>query len=380
MSDTTLHCPLGSFHLSTQPGKQPPNLRAWSAADEHLLSCFSEHILPDWTPSKRLLIINDQYGALTIPLHSFKPTLWLDSFQAKQNITRNLKANQIPVESIHWLSSTEPLAQHYDCVLLQLPKTYSLLEYQLDQLTPQLTSDARLVAGYMVKHFNPSAQKLFARRFAETHGSQTFKKSRLILCSSPKPVSTDKRSPLEVSQYPLEGTPFNLTNYANVFSKDKLDIGTRALLPFIDRNDSLEHIIDLGCGNGALGITAAYLNPQAGMTFTDESYLATACAQHNWNRSQLPNNAQFITTDCLQGVRQTANLILCNPPFHQNNQITQHTARNMFRQAKARLEAGGSLLVVGNRHLNYAMSLRKIFSQVKQLDANRKFVILQARK
>ena len=50
----------------------------------------------------------------------------------------------------------------------------------------------------------------------------------------------------------------------------------------------------------------------------------------------------------------------------------------MFQQARAALVAGGELWVVGNRHLAYHIKLKRLFSEVHQLAATAKFVILRA--
>jgi len=44
------------------------------------------------------------------------------------------------------------------------------------------------------------------------------------------------------------------------------------------------------------------------------------------------------------------------------------------------LRPGGELCIVGNRHLNYHVKLKRLFGNVEQLAANRKFVVLSARR
>ncbi|QSA19272.1 methyltransferase, partial [Vibrio furnissii] len=73
-------------------------------------------------------------------------------------------------------------------------------------------------------------------------------------------------------------------------------------------------------------------------------------------------------------------LVVCNPPFHQQQAITDHIAWQMFCDSKHVLRKGGKLLVIGNRHLGYDVKLTRLFgrSQVKTVASNQKFVILQA--
>jgi len=71
----------------------------------------------------------------------------------------------------------------------------------------------------------------------------------------------------------------------------------------------------------------------------------------------------------------SADCIVCNPPFHQQHTIGDHIAWQMFQQAYKVLRKGGELRVIGNRHLNYQLALKKLFGGCRQVAANSKFVI-----
>ncbi|MCK5666211.1 MAG: methyltransferase, partial [Thiotrichaceae bacterium] len=71
-------------------------------------------------------------------------------------------------------------------------------------------------------------------------------------------------------------------------------------------------------------------------------------------------------------------LIVCNPPFHQQNTVGNQIALSLFKQAKSVLRTGGELWVIGNRHLGYQVSLQKYFSKVELLASNAKFIIVKA--
>ncbi|MBP3934117.1 MAG: methyltransferase, partial [Pseudomonas sp.] len=73
-------------------------------------------------------------------------------------------------------------------------------------------------------------------------------------------------------------------------------------------------------------------------------------------------------------------VVLCNPPFHQQQVVGDFLAWRMFQQAREALVVGGALYIVGNRHLGYHSKLAKLFRGVEQVAATPKFVILKARK
>ncbi|MEI8597704.1 methyltransferase, partial [Vibrio sp. M60_M31a] len=92
---------------------------------------------------------------------------------------------------------------------------------------------------------------------------------------------------------------------------------------------------------------------------------------------------QYIANNCLDGFdHDSCSLIMCNPPFHQQQAITDHIAWQMFCDSKQVLNKGGRLLVIGNRHLGYDAKLKRLFgaNNVNLVASNNKFVILQATK
>ena len=169
-------------------------------------------------------------------------------------------------------------------------------------------------------------------------------------------------------------------NHASVFSREKLDIGTRLFLEQIPSSSGSKRIIDLGCGNGVVGLIAAERNPAAEMIFVDESYMAVASAETNFRAAfGETRKAQFKTTNCLEGIdHDSIDLVLNNPPFHQQGAIGDHIAWEMFRSSKDVLTEGGEILVVGNRHLGYHIKLKRLFGNCKTIASNRKFVILKS--
>ena len=96
------------------------------------------------------------------------------------------------------------------------------------------------------------------------------------------------------------------------------------------------------------------------------------------NLPELVDQCQFIANDCLTDFdSNSADDIVCNPPFHQQNAVTDHIAWQMFNDAFRVLKRGGRLTIVGNRQLGYHIKLKRIFGHCKTIASNKKFVILQ---
>ena len=387
--DNLFQSAFGDFILERYPRMKNAPLRAWSAADELALCHLKKELLDNAQLAQqnkplRILTINDQHGALAIPIASLTAdssiSCWSDSSLNQQALTYN--TNLIPSQNNPvlptFIPSTSALDGHYDIVLIQIPKTLSLLEYQLRGLRQHLHTNSLIIGCGMVKHLQHSYTALFENLIGPTHTSLAKKKARLIHPTFDPNLSIPAAS--EPTQYNLEKWPITLTNLSNVFAQNNLDIGTRFFLPHLGAEQKhIQRIFDLGCGNGALGIAASQLNPDASIGFYDDSYLAVYCAELNVNAAGINNPVHFNAMDCLTDEKLKADLILCNPPFHQDNTVGTQIALRMFQQAQRHLNDNGELRVVGNRHLNYHIPLKRLFKEVTLLDSNKKFDIYMAK-
>ena len=367
------------------PKDYDPTLRAWSAADELLL----EHLANDYLSKykePRIVLLNDTYGALAINLAKYAPISLCDSLIGREALRHNIELNielneaRMPAHNISTRSILDSPPSNIDILLMQLPKNFHYLKFQLNKLKPALNPNAIVLAGVMVKHFHQNVLNHFESIIGKTHTTLARKKARLIVARNTQTNHLQPQQSLAefANQYPLPDTAINLYTLPNVFSMDKADIGTRALLPYISSAATYNTILDLGCGNGALGIKAALENPQARIYFCDDSELAIASAKLSWEHSGLTNQVDFLLSDALSNAPKDLDLILCNPPFHQNNSIHTEIAERMFEQASQHLNSKGQLLVVANSHLPYDKALKKYFTDVKPMAATNKFNIYQA--
>lgn len=362
------------FQLKRFPQWHDVNLQAWDATDEYLLSHVESLGL---STDKRLLIINDTFGALACGLHRHPLTWQSDSYVSRQGCQQNLDENGLEPK-IHWLNSLESCSQTPDLVVLKVPKSNALLEHQLAQLSHCVGPQTLVIAGGRTRDIHTSTLKLFEKLLGPTTTSLAHKKSRLIFCQA-----DGRQSEVPTPHcWSLPNTDMTIFNHSGVFSRSQLDIGARLLLSALPTSGDYQDIIDLGCGNGVLGLQAAINFPEANVSLVDESYMAVASARLTLDNNLADrSNLHFHWNNCLDDMpNESADLILCNPPFHQLQTITDHIAWQMFVDASKVLKTGGQLLIVGNRHLGYHLKLKRLFGNYKTLDSNKKFVILSATK
>lgn len=371
-----LESPFAQLDLIRQPEQPNEPLQAFDAADEYLLNHLAEQ-QPD--AQTRVLILNDSFGALAASLAGrVQVTSSGDSFLGALALEKNLVRNGRAFDAVSVVPASEPLHGPFDRVLIRVPKTLALLEEQLIRLQGQLAPGAQVVAAAMVKHLPRAAGDLLERYIGPVQASLAVKKARLLM-ATPE-ARTPAVSPYP-SRYQLDEPAIELLNHANVFCREGLDIGTRAFLPHLPHNLGQARVADLGCGNGVLAIASALRNPDAHYTLVDESFMAVQSARENWHAALGERAVTVRADDGLAGQEpQSLDVVLCNPPFHQQQVVGDFLAWRMFQQAREALVVGGALYIVGNRHLGYHSKLARLFRGVEQVAATPKFVILKARK
>lgn len=383
MNTTFVHSQ-GSLQLHRWPLNQPnSSLQAWDAADELLILHAQEAISQFTLQHQRqptLLLINDSFGALSCALSDCTQFQINDSVLAAQGTLYNRQQNNIADSGLQQLSSLAPYPAQPDIVLLKLPNNHSYLQYVLQQLASVVTPQTLILASAKAKDISRNVLAMFDNTLGPASASLTVKKCRLIQCSFSTllPGAAAVQFPLA---WPLEHTEFTVVNHANVFSREKLDQGARFFLQHLPEIKSAQRVIDLGCGNGVLGLALLSQYSDFQLVCCDESYMAADSARQTI-ANNLPDKlalCEFIVDDCLsQQQDKSADIVLCNPPFHQQHAVTGHIASQMFTDAKRVLQQGGRLRIVANRHLGYADVLKRLFGNCQQLAADPKFVILEA--
>ncbi|EAB7679075.1 23S rRNA (guanine(1835)-N(2))-methyltransferase RlmG [Salmonella enterica subsp. enterica serovar Derby] len=347
-------------------------LLAWEAADEYLLQQLDETEIRG-----PVLILNDTFGALSCALAEHSPYSIGDSYLSELGTRENLRHNGIAESSVTFLDSTADYPQAPGVVLIKVTKTLALLEQQLRALRKVVTAQTRIIAGAKARDIHTSTLELFEKVLGPTTTTLAWKKARLINCTFSHPQLADAPQTLS---WKLEDTGWTIHNHANVFSRTGLDIGARFFMQHLPENLDGE-IVDLGCGNGVIGLSLLAKNPQANVVFVDESPMAVDSSRLNveTNLPEAFERCEFMINNALSGVEPFRfNAVFCNPPFHQKHALTDNIAWEMFHHARRCLKINGELYIVANRHLDYFHKLKKIFGNCATIATNNKFVILKA--
>lgn len=360
-----------TLHRFPQMREESP-LQAWDAADEYLL----RH-LDDAPVNGPTLIFNDTFGALGCALAGEGVYSISDSWLNQQATRQNLALNGLDEGDVQLLDSLAALPAAPARVLMKVPKTLALLEQQLRALRAVVTPQTQIIAAGKAKDIHTSTLQLFEKVLGPTTTSLAWKKARLIYGTFTKPALAESDV---IARWQLDGTDYQIGNHANVFSRGGLDVGARFFLQHLPF-DLEGEIVDLGCGNGVIGLMALQQNPLAQVHFVDESYMAVASSRMNIeaNRPQDLARSEFRVNNSLAGFpSDRLHAVLCNPPFHQQSAVTDHIAWQMLRDARRCLQDGGELRIVGNRHLDNYHKMKKLFGNCTTVASNQKFVVLRS--
>ncbi|EHB54225.1 MULTISPECIES: class I SAM-dependent methyltransferase [Paenibacillus] len=176
----------------------------------------------------------------------------------------------------------------------------------------------------------------------------------------------------------LRGHSLSFISDAGVFSKSGIDYGSRVLIDAMEFAPDAS-VLDVGCGYGPIGLTAARLAPQGHVTMIDINSRAVELARENARHNGIAN-VTILESDLFTAVKDQAfDVVLTNPPIRAGKE-TVHT---IFAEAWNHLRQGGQLWVVIQKKQGAPSAkakLEALFGQVEEVTKDKGYRIFKATK
>ncbi len=368
MPQITFQDQVFSFPASAVGGtQQAPRLKP---ADELLL---------DWLADQEeapLAIYHDREGVLSTCCYQRDRHFISDNVNHNQAALEHLLHVPYPGRSLPTVvDPLQPLAADRELVVMQVPKLPDLFELYLAGIAATASPGRRVAAAFQTRHFTPKLLEIAGRYAKDMQQSRAYKKARLLFLND----LTPGKIPEEL-YHQLSFNQRTYYQYYGVFSANHIDYATQFLLEEWSANHLLldlpapASMLDIGCGNGVIIDQLAQRYPKAQLLASDVSQVAV---------SSTAQNNPYVTVHRTANLRfappQSIDLIVTNPPFHDGHRNAIGPTLQLFREAKETLSPTGHLVIVANRHLNYATKLDELFGEVIEVATNKKFVIYRCR-
>lgn len=372
-------------HLTRGPDFDADELQAFDSADQLILRSVAEDLAErpfvDALAPGDLVVIGDRHGALTLGAATMLGATGIRTHQdpllGERALAQNAERLQLADRyTNHSLDAA--LLTGARVVLLQLPRGLDALAEVSQAIARWADPDVRVFAGGRVKHMTRGMNEVLGRDFTEVTAGLGWRKARVLRAATPLDrADTPAGFPKWGADSDLD---FSLAAFGATFGGAVLDHGSRLLLSTLGNTRQRPGtIVDLGCGNGVLAVSAARRFPDARVVATDQSAAAVAATRLTAQAAGVADRIDVERADALETVSDGwADLILLNPPFHTGATVHSGVGHRLIRACRRALAPGGELRLVFNSHLRYRTLVEREIGPARQLARTAAFTVLAA--
>lgn len=158
-----------------------------------------------------------------------------------------------------------------------------------------------------------------------------------------------------------EGRLIHMMSRPGVFSHRRLDLGARALLEWA-KIEPEDHVLDLGCGTGAVGIAAALRGERVIVHAVDSNPRAIECTQWGAEKNGVADRVtSILNADGTTVARDWFDVVLANPPYFSNYRIAEHFLATAWKS----LRRHGWVHVVTKAPVWFEEAMPEVFEEIE---------------
>jgi 16S rRNA (guanine1207-N2)-methyltransferase len=175
-------------------------------------------------------------------------------------------------------------------------------------------------------------------------------------------------------EFDFRNNKYFFTSSFGVFSKNKVDEGTKLLLENLNEIKE-KRILDFGCGLGVIGIVLAKENSEAEVVLIDSDAKAVQLTEKNTELNKV-NNTETFVSDGFQGIKGKFDLIVSNLPTHEKRKFLE----KFVSETKERLNEKGRIVIVVNKAVFLEKELKQVFGNYTILGKGKEHKVIEAEK
>ncbi len=270
-------------------------------------------------------------------------------------------------------------ANSFDAVLYRVSKEKPVVHYVINSSAILLKANGQLLlSGYKnegIKTYVDKASKYLGEAIDKQKGSNSALLVAINYLGEAQKKLDDKNYTTLIE---LDYEDASFVSKPGVYGWNKIDKGSAFLvdqLPqILDTLPSVpKTVADIGCGFGFLSVmTNALINAE--FIATDNNVASVGLCKKNFEKNNI--EGEVILDDCAESIQKKADLVVCNPPFHQGFAIEGELTQRFLQAAKRLLKPQGVAVFVVNSFIPLERKAQGIFDQVVELKNNRSFKVL----
>ena len=177
----------------------------------------------------------------------------------------------------------------------------------------------------------------------------------------------------------LKSKQFHFETTAGLFSKNKVDEGSRLLINSMEIAPE-DNVLDLGCGYGPIGLTAATLASKGIVWMVDTDIRAVKYSKLNAELNHI-NNVKILASDGFEEIPDGVffDVIVSHPPTHAPKETIIEFIENSRQRLKKK---GGQLYFVTESRVRPMIKreFERVFDNCKLLVSDKRHAISFAEK
>ena len=174
--------------------------------------------------------------------------------------------------------------------------------------------------------------------------------------------NADLKSETRLIQYNYGDGVINFTSDLGVFSKNKLDYGSRLLIEtYIEKGRDNIDLLDVGCGYGFIGLSLARIK-NTNSTMVDVNKRAVHLTNMNIKNNKIKNAVAF-ESNIYESVEGLYDVVITNPPIRTGRE----TVLTFLRDSKKYLKPNGELWFVMRKDQG-ALTVAKKLEDINKIE------------